>query len=161
MKINSACFAGALLFLFSAAHAGEPSQAPGSSPNCGVGQAFQPAGSGDFPVASSGARGWKPPCTGMLENLPCEPDNPHENRSPTSLFVQSLTLDLPARPRPADTNSIAAVSVDQEIVPMLQDPPVSRLGPKNIWRLLYEEGDLESIHDPMSRAGADVYHGDL
>ena len=44
---------------------------------------------------------------------------------------------------------------------MLQDPPVSRYGPKNVWRLLYEEGDLESIHDPMSRAGADVYHGDL
>ena len=36
----------------------------------GVGQAFQPAGSGDFPVAGTPSRGWKAPPTGRLESLP-------------------------------------------------------------------------------------------
>ena len=44
---------------------------------------------------------------------------------------------------------------------MLREPSVSRYGPRNLWRLLYEEGDLETIRDPMSGAGADVYNGDL
>jgi dipeptidyl aminopeptidase/acylaminoacyl peptidase len=35
-----------------------------------VGQAFQPAGAGDFPVAGQGARGSKASCTGRLESLP-------------------------------------------------------------------------------------------
>jgi hypothetical protein len=35
-----------------------------------VGQAFQPAGSGDFPVAGTPTRGWKAPPTGRLESLP-------------------------------------------------------------------------------------------
>jgi hypothetical protein len=35
-----------------------------------LGQAFQPAGSGDFPVARTRSRGWKAPCTGRLESLP-------------------------------------------------------------------------------------------
>ena len=33
-----------------------------------VGQAFEPAGEGDFPAAWS--RGWKAPLTGSLERLP-------------------------------------------------------------------------------------------
>ena len=44
---------------------------------------------------------------------------------------------------------------------MLQEPRVSRYGPRNAWRLLYEEGNLETIRDPISRTGADVYYGDL
>jgi hypothetical protein len=35
-----------------------------------VGQAFQPAGSGDFPVAGNIPWGWKAPLTGRLESLP-------------------------------------------------------------------------------------------
>ena len=40
-------------------------RAPGS-----VGQVFQPAGSGDFPVVGMPPRGWKAPLTGRLESLP-------------------------------------------------------------------------------------------
>jgi hypothetical protein len=43
--------------------------AAGSAPP-EVGQAFQPAGSGDFPVARTVPRGWKTPLTGRLESLP-------------------------------------------------------------------------------------------
>ena len=39
------------------------------APGC-VGQAFQPAGSGDFPVAGTPSWGWKAPLTGRLESLP-------------------------------------------------------------------------------------------
>lgn len=102
---------------------------------------MQPAGSGGFTVAYSGARGWNAPRTGVLETLSFEPSNQVENCWPTASPFQALTLDQPAPPRPPETNSMAALNTDLENVPMLQDPPVSRYGPKNVWRLLYEEGE--------------------
>ena len=109
MKNKYASVAGALLFSFSAVHAGEPSQ--------GVSATY-----------------WR---------------------------VEPLTLDLPSVPRPAGTNPIVALKIDQENVPMLAEPPASRYGPKNVWRLLHEEGDLETMRDPIIRPGTDVYPSDL
>ena len=86
---------------------------------------------------------------------------PSQGLSAACLRVQPLTLDPPTVPRPAGTNPIVALKIDQENVPMLAEPPASRYGPKNVWRLLYSEGDLETIRDPSSRAGADAYNSDL
>ncbi len=161
MKTNSVIFAGALLFLPSPIHAGEPSQPAEIRTPTDVGQAFQPAGARGFPAPRAHSGGWEAALIGRPENLPHDLDSHQENCSEAALPVQSVTLDVPTPPKPPGTNSAVALELDDETLPMFRDLPVSRLGPKNLWRLLYEEGDLETIRDPMSHAGADIYHGDL
>ena len=75
-----------------------------NSPHYEVGQAFQPAGSGDFQVAGGRPWGWKAPLTGRLESLPymaeCQKENCRVLRSsrPFPGILQSAFFLLPSLP---------------------------------------------------------------